>query len=291
MWKIYLIRPSWFCFGVQRAIKLLEEVIDNHIWDPIYCVHEIVHNPNVVKYFESKWVIFVDNILQIPKTHFKKAIVVFSAHWVDKFLFAKAQKLFKKAYNLVCPLVDKVYKEWENFIKQKRTIFYIWKKGHQEAENAVSYFKNLWANVYLFLTKEEIPNISSDTPIGILNQTTLNFKYVINLIDYIKSKFKNVAVPSVNDICKATFDRQSALIEMLPKIDILIVIWWKNSSNTKELVKIGIKAWKEVYHIEWVDELQNINIDKNLNIGITAWASTPEEDILKVYWRFNLKSI
>ena len=184
MWSLYLIKPSWFCFGVERAINLLEEIINKHKWEKIYCVHEIVHNPNVVNYFRKKWINFVEKIEDIED---KNSIVIFSAHWVDKFILDQANKVFKKVYNLACPLVEKVYKEGEKFVKEWKIIFYIWKQWHQEAENIVSYLKKLWAKVYMFLKKEEIPNLSYNSNIWILSQTTLNFSYVMNLINYIKT--------------------------------------------------------------------------------------------------------
>jgi len=281
--QIKLITPSGFCMWVERAISMLDDLVNNNPDKKIYCVHEIVHNKTVVNYFKSKWVIFIDNLKQIKNK--KDSILTFSAHWVNKFILKKVLKDFFQVINLECPLVTKVYNEAKIFIQKWKTIFYIWKKWHQEAEQVISFIKDLWWKVYIFLKKDEIPSIDKNTNIAVLNQTTLNYKYIISLIDEIKKIYPNTENINNSDICKATFDRQNALKNNLDNIDCLIVIWWKNSSNTKELVKIWEKSWKKVFFIESSEEIKNIkeNFKNYKKIGITAWASTPTDEIYKAW--------
>ena len=276
--NIKVVSPSWFCMWVERAIKMLDEVVDKHK-NNIYCVHEIVHNPNVVNYFKSKWVVFVDNFENIEDK--KNAILCFSAHWVNKFTLQKVAKTFKKVVNLECPLVTKVYNEAKMFVEKWKTIFYIWKKGHQEAEQVIEFIKDLWWKVYVFLKEEEIPQIPKDTEIAVINQTTLNYNYVVSMIEKIKKIYPNTESIWNSDICKATFDRQSALKNVLNSIDALIVIWWKNSSNTKELVKIWENANKKVFFIQHFSEIKNLDFSWIKNIAITAGASTPTDEVYK----------
>jgi len=168
--KVKLITPSWFCMWVERAINMLEDVVNDSNGKQVYCVHEIVHNPNVVNYFKSKWVIFVDDFEQIKDK--KNVILTFSAHWVNKFTLEKTMKEFYKVVNLECPLVTKVYNEAKMFIEKWKTIFYIWKKGHQEAKQIIEFMKDLWWKVYIFLKEEEIPKLDENTEIAVVNQTT-----------------------------------------------------------------------------------------------------------------------
>ena len=279
--KIKLITPSWFCMGVERAINMLEDIVNNNEWKKIYCVHEIVHNPNVVNYFKQKWVVFIDDYEDIEDK--QNAILTFSAHWINKFTLEKVMKDFYKVVNLECPLVTKVYNEAKLFLKKWKTIFYIWKKGHQEAEQVVEFIKDLWWKVHIFLKEDEIPKLDKNTEIAVVNQTTLNYNYIVSLIEKIKKIYPNTESIWNSDICKATFDRQSALKDSLQQIDVLIVIWWKNSSNTKELVRIGENAWKKVFFIQSADEVENIKNElQNYNfVGITAGASTPTDEVYK----------
>lgn len=279
---IYYLKPSSFCFWVERAIDMLEKIISENPHDKIYCIHEIVHNPWVVEKFEKQWIIFVDSIDDINET---EVIVAFSAHWVNREILENANKRFKKVYNLECPLVTKVYKELESF-KDIETIFYIWKKWHQEAVWVEWFAKYLWKKVYLFSSISEIPYIDKDEKIWILSQTTLNFEYVKDFLVEIKKMYKNATLPLVWDICKATYERQSVIRNNLDKFETLIVIWWKESSNTKELYNIWKDAGKKVYFWEKLEDLFEFWKDKlfeNDLIAVTWWASTPFWDIEKVY--------
>ena len=278
---VFKIEPSGFCFWVQRAINLLYEIIEQFPNRNIYCVHQIVHNPKVVDWFKRKGVKFVDDVFTINDSN---GVVVFSAHWVDKFILEKVKSKFFKVFNLECPLVKKIYDEVKNLVSQGRVIFYIWKRWHQEVKNVISYIEKLGGKVYTFLKEEEIPRLDKKIKIWVVSQTTLNFEYVNRLLEKIKSRFIDVKMQSSLDICKATYDRQTALRNSLSKLDCLIVIWGKNSSNTKELVNIWKEAWKDVYHIESYDEIEKIfdRLKKYNRIWVTWWASTPPEEIDKV---------
>jgi len=276
--NIKIITPSWFCMGVERAISMLEDIVSKY--DNVYCLHEIVHNPNVVNYFKNRWVKFVDNLEEVKD---KDATICFSAHWINKFTLSDISKKYKNVFNLECPLVTKVYNEAKMFVEQWKTIFYIWKNWHQEAEQVVEFIKDLWWKVYIFLKKEEIPQIDKNTEIAVTNQTTLNYNYVLSMIEEIKKIYPNTESIWNSDICKATFDRQTALKNSLNEIDSLIVIWWKNSSNTKELVKIWENAWKKVFFIQHFSEVEKLDLSWVKKLAITAWASTPTDEVYKAW--------
>lgn len=278
---VYFLKPSGFCLWVEGAINKLEKIIEIHPEEQIYCIHEIVHNPNVVKYFKDRWVIFVDSIEEIKDNN---SIVAFSAHWVNRTLFNNAKERFSKVYSLECPLVNKVYKELENY-KEEKIIFYIGKKWHAEAEWVSWYAKDLWKEVFVFQNKEEIPQIDKNLRIWVLSQTTLNFLDVKDIFIEIKNLYPLSNFPPISDVCKATFERQSIIKENIERFSAIIIIWWKESSNTKELCKIAEKWWKEVFFWESLEEILEEwkeNILKHSKIAVSWWASTPYEDIEKV---------
>ncbi len=279
--KVTYIRPSSFCMWVERAIKLLNKIVQEHSDKPIFAIHELVHNPFVKADFEAKGVKFVENLDEVPSDD---VVVAFSAHWIDKFVLEQAQKRFWKVYNLECPLVTKVYREvksfWQKGIKK---LIYIGKKGHQEAKNVISYARKLGFDVFLLeigMAIELIP-FGQNENIAVVSQTTLNHKEVGELISRLKKEFKHLKLPPVEDICHATFERQQAVIKMLPYIDWLVVVWGKNSSNTKQLYLLGKKASIDSRHVESLEELKDLWIDwsKYNHIGVTGWASTPKEFI------------
>jgi len=291
MKTIYYLTPSSFCFGVERSIKKLEKIIQNHTNEKIFCIHELVHNPHVNQRFKDKWITFVEKLEEIKETN---CVIVFSAHGTNREVLHKAQKKFKTVYNVECPLVTKIYNEIDQFLKQWiNTFFYIGKAKHQEAQNVMNYIMYRNANLHNFLLQKDIPQLDSKIEIGVLSQTTLNSKYVKNLLNIIWKQYPNAKFPAIDDICKATYQRQEIINKYLDKFETLIVVGGKNSSNTKELVKIGENNNKKVYFIQNLNELnQNYNkqsLTQTNNIAITGGASTPAENIKEIFQYFQKK--
>jgi 4-hydroxy-3-methylbut-2-en-1-yl diphosphate reductase len=242
---IYYLKPSSFCFGVKRAIEELQKVVEKHPNDSIYCIHALVHNPKVTTYFIDRGVKFVETIQEVPS---KDAVVVFSAHGISRNIFNEANTLFKAVYSLECPFVSKIYNEIRYFIeKWVKQFVYIGKQGHQEAENVIHDIQFQWAEVCSILDVSEISRIPFSWPFAILSQTTLNFDLVQNLIKQIQQQFPAAITPKISDICKATYERQWVIQKFTSNFDTLVVIWGKESSNTKELYKIWEKLWKKVF--------------------------------------------
>lgn len=278
---VFFLKPSGFCLWVEGAIKWLDKIIEENQQEQIYCVHEIVHNPNVVNYFKEKWIIFVDNVNEIKD---KNSIVAFSAHWTNRKILKEAEKKFKKVYNLECPLVKKVYKELESFLDED-TIFYIWKEWHAEALWVTEYAKDLWKKVYIFGDVKDIPQIDKQTKIWVLSQTTLNFENVKEIFENIKKLYPFSSLPPISDVCRATFERQSVIKNNINRFSAIIIIWWKTSSNTKELCLIAENAWKEVFFWENLEQILDYwkdRILKHQKVAISWWASTPYSDIESV---------
>jgi (E)-4-hydroxy-3-methyl-but-2-enyl pyrophosphate reductase len=281
---VYYLSPSSFCFGVKRSIDELNKITQKHLWEKIFCIHSLVHNPKVTKEFQNKWIKFVENINEVKDLD---SIIIFSAHWTNRVIIDYAIKNFKAVYNLECPFVTKIYREIDYSIEQWiNTFFYIGKPLHQEGKNVLDYASYKWANIYVFQTKEDIPNIDKQKTFSVLSQTTLNFQYVEKIFDQIKDIYPNAKFNSVSDICKATYERQTVVLQNLNKFDSFIVIWWKDSNNTKELYNIWIENWKKTFYWESLNEIllywkDNLLFDKR--IAITWWASTPVWDINEVF--------
>lgn len=282
MKTIYSLQPSSFCFWAEKSITMLTKIIQNHPDTPIYCVHALVHNPKVTKSFEAKGVHFVESLEEVTDP---QAIIVFSAHGIDRNVLSKAHSEFKTVYNLECPFVTKIYNEVDMFIASGiRTFFYVGKENHQEGKNIISYVSSLGAKIYVIQNKEDIPHIT-ETKIAVLSQTTLNFKYVQEVLQEIQKKYPNAEVPASLDVCKATYDRQSVILKNLDKFDTFIVIGGKESNNTKELYNIWIKNNKQTFYGESLADIVQTPNDKLFayeKVAITGWASTPKEDIQEV---------
>lgn len=279
---VYYLKPSSFCFGVKRSIDELTKIVDKHKDSKIYCIHSLVHNPKITRFFEEMGVIFVESLNEVKESD---SIVVFSAHWINREKLEKANKDFKFVYNLECPFVSKIYHEIDFFLGEWiKNFVYIWKEWHQEARNVVENIVYKWWKVFNIMNEWEIAEIPFDWKFAILSQTTLNYGVIQELISKIKDKFLDAIVPNKSDICKATYERQWVIKKHKDKFENLVVIWWKESSNTKELCEIGLREWKNIFFAESFDDLQS-NPDfvkqKKVDTAVTWWASTPIEDIFE----------
>lgn len=281
MKTVYYLKPSSFCFGVEKSIIGLYEILKKHPWEKIYCIHALVHNPKVTRNFENLGVNFIESIENIEEPD---AIVAFSAHGTDRNVILEAESKFKKVYNLECPFVTKIYKEAEWYLKDGITDFvYIGKEDHQEGRNIIQYIQSKGAHVQVF-QKDELPALKKETAFAVLTQTTLNFAMVQETLDHIKDHFPNAKIPISSDVCKATYERQSVIIDNAEYFESLVVIWGKESNNTKELFEVGIKNGKTCFYGESLEDLKQYE-EKMLSyekIAVTGGASTPQEDIQEV---------
>lgn len=282
---VYYITPSSFCRWVERSVDRLQQIIDKNPWKQIYCIHAIVHNPKLTKRFVDQGVIFVETIEEISNPD---AIVTFSAHGINRFILKEAQERFAEVYNLECPLVTKIYREISGYMKQEIYDFlYIGKPTHQEAKNVTDYILWLWHQVTIIQKIEEIPqDRPKDKVFAVLSQTTLNYSHVKSLDEEILALFPNARFGSLTDICKATYERQAALIQFIDRYDSLVVIWGKESHNTYELVKLWERYNKHTIYAETGQEILEFWEDilmKDALVAVTWWASTPPEDIRAVF--------
>ncbi len=282
MRTVYYLQPSSFCFGVEKSISWLLAIIQKHPWEDIYCIHALVHNPKVIATFEQKGVHFVESLDDISNHH---AIVVFSAHGTDRNIIQQAEKKFTSVYNLECPFVSRIYTEADQFIKKWiTTFFYIGKGNHQEGKNVIAYITSQWGQVHVFQDEQSIPQISA-SQIAVLSQTTLNFSDVQKILQLIKKKYPQAHLPISSDVCTATYERQTVIRQHADLFETLIVIWGKESNNTKELYEIWLQCHKQTLYWESLADIVQYpenEIFAHEKIAVTGWASTPKEDIQAV---------
>lgn len=268
--KIFLANPRGFCAGVDRAIEIVERALKKH-GSPVFVLHEVVHNKFVVNNLKSKGAIFVEDLNQVPNNQ----AVIFSAHGVSKKVRVQAHKMHKTIYDATCPLVTKVHKEVVHKQKTGTQVILIGHKGHPEVEGTLGQ-----------LDSKEITLIENTDDVDKLNitakrlcyttQTTLSVDDAQDIIKALKDKFANIQPPKNNDICYATQNRQDAVKNIMQKVDVLLVLGSKNSSNSNRLKEIADKSKIKAYLIDGASEIKDTWLSGVQNIGITAGASAPE---------------
>lgn len=269
---VLLAAPRGFCAGVDRAIQIVERTLEK-FGAPVYVRHEIVHNQHVVGRLEELGAVFVDELDECPDDR----PVVFSAHGVPKAVPKAAQARQMTYLDATCPLVSKVHVEAEKHAREGRHILLIGHAGHPEVIGTMGQLEP--GTMSLIETEGDARAFETDMPEGLalVTQTTLSVDDTAAIIDILQSRFPKIAMPYKEDICYATTNRQAAVKSIAQDCDLLLVIGSENSSNSKRLVEVGLKAGTPQAHlISSADSLNWDHIAKAQTIGLTAGASAPE---------------
>lgn len=275
--EIIVGKTAGFCFGVKNAIEKAEEQAKKG--KNIYCLGELVHNKQVIEKLESKGIKFIEDIKEA------KNKVIIRAHGAEKKIYEFAKQNNIEIVDLTCPKVIVIHKIAEEYAKKGFYIFLIGKKEHPEIVATSSFCGK---NYTIIEEAEEIESAIKEysktncNKILILAQTTYNvdkFKYIV---EKIKNKISNVEIEIRNTICNATQNRQKETIEIAKKVEAMIIIGGKHSSNSLELYETAKKYCSNIQFVETANELNLQQLEGVNKLGIMAGASTPEQSISEV---------
>lgn len=279
--KVYTAEEAGFCFGVKRALNLINRLHEKG--ESIQIYGELIHNRTVLKNLEKKGITSIDSLCKLDKG--KKLIIRTHGIPVDEEAKLNADGIGYE--DLTCPLVKRIH----NIIKEiddTQTIVIVGDRNHPEIKAIKSFTKK----GVVINSIDEIDNIPDSDSVSVVAQTTLDTDFFEKIISVIKKRFGEVSV--FDTICNATKVRQEAIKKLAPKVDFVVVIGGYNSSNTKKLFNIAKKLNRFSYHIDNSSALNNPELLKTFSVfksvGITAGASTPPEEIEKVkqfFQKFN----
>ncbi|MCK4401767.1 4-hydroxy-3-methylbut-2-enyl diphosphate reductase [bacterium] len=270
--KIEVANHSGFCFGVKRAIKIVEQTLKKE--QNIYCLGPIIHNPQVVKNLMSRGLKIIKDLSII-----KEGILVIPAHGLEPKLIKKATKKGLKIIDATCPLVKKVQKHAEQLKKDKYHIIIIGDKNHAETKGIVGF---CGTNFQVVENKSgiDIKRLQKEKKIGIVSQTTQsiwNLREISMTVLLLSNELR-----IYNTICETTIRKQNAAKKLAKRSDVMIVIGGYNSANTKRLVEVSKETGVKTYHIETAQDINFIWLKDKTKIGISAGASTSPETIKEV---------
>lgn len=274
--NVNVIKPQGFCLGVSRALRILDEALnDSKYQKPIYLLGRIIHNDIVVEDLKNKGVIVLDDknktkLMELKEI--KSGSVVFSAHGVPPIFYEIARQKNLDIIDTTCKNVLKVQAEIKKHLELGYEIIYIGTKGHPEAEGILE----ISSNIHLISTLNDLESLNiKDDKIYATNQTTLSIYDILDIKNALESKYKNLIYD--DKICGATTIRQRAMANQ-PKADLCIVVGDKHSSNTNKLVKVS----EEISHIKTIlissaKELDSKMLEGIRTVNVSSGASTPKE--------------
>jgi 4-hydroxy-3-methylbut-2-en-1-yl diphosphate reductase len=267
--RVLLAGPRSFCAGVDRAIEIVERVLEQR-GSPVYVRKQIVHNTHVVTNLEHRGAIFVDELDEVPDG----ATVVFSAHGVSPTVRAEADARGLDAIDATCPLVSKVHAEARRFAAEGYQVALIGHAGHEEVEGTLGEAPEAMT---LIEHVDDLARLRPDDPrkVAYLMQTTLSADEAGGIVDEIHARFPGARGPGSDDICYATTNRQLAVRQIAAESDVVLVAGSVNSSNSRRLVETAQRAGTPAYLIDGPEDIELDWLTGASTVGITAGASAP----------------
>ncbi len=300
--KIYLPKERGFCFGVHRALKMLNEAVEKSLsGESVYVYHPIIHNKEVLRSFEQKRVVFVDKVEDVPKG----AVFLFSAHGVGNQVEEAASSRGLKVIDATCPFVKKVHLCAESLEKQGCAVCIIGKKGHDEVMGVQGRF-SAKTPVFVVGKKEEVALLPPLEKVGYVTQTTLTFSQAQDIIHALKEKYPSLQQTQSDNICQATLLRQKNAAKVAARCDAFFVVGDKTSSNSLKLQETALQSGTRLsFLVENLQDFQKVFLQETSDIsswsgksiGLMTSASAPEEilrqilDFLSVHFVTDLQEI
>ena len=275
--EIILGKTAGFCYGVERAVKEAKKYINKN--EDIYSLGELVNNQSVIKELEEKGIKFIEDINDA------KGKIIIRAHGTTKETYQELSKKGIEIKDLTCPNVLRTHTIAEEYSQKGYFIILIGIKKHPEVIGTLSFCGN---SFFLIQEEEDIEellkqiNKTKINNILIMAQTTYNSKKFDNIVDILKEKLEDKNIKIQKTICGATEIRQKETIEIAKKVEVMIIIGDKKSSNTNKLYDISKENCTKTLFIQNEKELDTKELGKIETIGIMASASTPKEDIDRV---------
>lgn len=268
--QVKAITPRGYCKGVVRAIEIAKNAQNEQ--QPIYILGMIVHNQYIVDALKERGIQTIDIPGQTRLElldQIQHGTVIVTAHGASEQVFEKAKNKGLNVIDASCLDVIKTHDLIKEKLNEGYDILYIGKKGHPEAEGAISIDEK---RVHLITSKNDIQMMDPNKHYVMTNQTTMSLYDVYNLCEYAKTILPHVTIEK--ETCTATKIRQEAIKNMEEDIDIVFIVGDPHSNNTQKLASIASEK-KEVHMIESLDDL-NINwLKGKKKAAVSSGASTP----------------
>lgn len=270
--EIILAKTAGFCFGVNNAIKIAEDLQNSG--GVINTMGPLIHNDQVVNELKEKGIGIISDIGEAPEG----SKVIIRAHGVAPEIYEEAEKRNIEIIDATCPYVKKIHKLVRNMREDGCTIVIAGDRNHPEVKGVNGWCGN---SALIANTPEEADAFAPiDGKCCLVAQTTMTRERFDGIYDKLKEKCKSVV--KFDTICSATSSRQEEAERIARISDVMLVIGSRKSSNTQKLFEICSKYCKKTYLAETYGDLPPINIKEIQTLGITAGASTPERTIKEV---------
>ena len=272
--QIILAKTAGFCFGVNRAVKLTYELLEQG--RPVATLGPLIHNPQVVEDLESKGAITCDSVDDVPDG----CEVVIRSHGVGQSVYDKISTRRLAYHDATCPFVTKIHKIAARAGAEGAMLLVAGDAKHPEVQGIVGHTTGkveVFAN--LAELQKLLPTLLQQESIYVVAQTTFREESWENCKAFLKKECTKARI--FDTICNATWARQQEAEDLSQKCDHMVVIGGHHSSNTQKLLQVAARHTKAI-NVETADELDKDWLNGARIVGVTAGASTPSSIIEEV---------
>lgn len=269
--EILVAKTAGFCFGVRRAMEMVENALGQGERS-LYSLGPLIHNPRVVSELEEHGLHTVNSLTQVPGGR-----VVIRSHGVGPSVYQEARERKLEVIDATCPFVKNVQQLAVFLSKEGYQVIIIGEPEHAEVKGVLDSVAGealVIENIKEFNPEQILPKV------GIISQTTQDFSNFQQITNAIIPFAKEIRI--YNTICLATSQRQQEVAELSRQVDLMLVVGGKNSANTSRLTEISRINGAPTYQIESVQEIDEKWFQKIEKVGITAGASTPDQQIKEI---------
>ena len=271
--EILLARDMGFCFGVRRAVEMMEEA--GQTAGQMVSLGSIVHNPQVVDRLKERGIGVITSLDEVDARP-----VAITAHGVSEGVVRDLEERGVPVVDTTCPIVTRSQQWAKRLADEGFAVVVFGDPNHKEVRGVLG-----WAPDHAFAVPSiaEIDTLPDDLPsrIGVLSQTTETeehfAEFVRALLERRMERISELRV--INTLCNATTSQQAAARELAHQVDLMIVIGGRESANTRHLADVARDEGAETYHVESADEIEPGWLEGRERVGVTAGASTPDDAI------------
>ena len=287
--EVKVAKTAGFCFGVQRAVDKVYELIGS-CPDRLFTLGPIIHNEEVVNDLEKKGVRVAseDDLRTLPEG----STVVIRSHGVGKEVYDHLEEYGLSYVDVTCPFVLKIHRIVEKESRAGAHIVIIGDPDHPEVVGICGWCMGPYT---VIRTEQDALDFvfPIDKKICIVSQTTFNYNKFKDLVEILSKKRYDNTVLNIlnilNTICNATEERQREAKNIAGEVDTMLVVGGRHSSNTQKLFEICKKECGNTYYIQTPVDLDSEMFQCSSYVGITAGASTPNKIIEEVQEHVRIK--
>ena len=268
--EILLAREMGFCFGVRRAVEMMEEATERG--GEMVSLGSVVHNPQVVGRLKDKGLDVIATIDQVDARP-----VAITAHGVSESVVLELERKGVPVVDTTCPIVTRSQQWAKRLAEEGFAVIVFGDPNHKEVKGVLGWAEGKAIAVPGIDAIEALP---ADLPgrIGVLSQTTETeghfAEFVRALLEKRMDQISELRV--INTLCNATTSQQAAAEELAHNVDLMIVIGGRESANTRHLAEVAREEGCETFHVESAEEIRPEWLSGRERVGVTAGASTPD---------------